>query len=160
MELSQRVDRSSIYHFEVINSCIRFDRARMRWRQYCHVRSLDHFCRKCPFVVNSRTRESKGNTYGLTVLSTLLQSCNVFVTWNVNICNDVIWINASQKPQEESSPVGPCLLALFLFVVCGSGKFLHSSVRTSVDSCKRTAEWHSLLCFSAVLQIIQSIRTA
>ncbi|CAD6231859.1 GSCOCG00001622001-RA-CDS, partial [Cotesia congregata] len=26
-----------------------------------------------------------------------------------------------QKPQEEGSPVGPWLLALFIFVVCGSG---------------------------------------
>lgn len=28
-----------------------------------------------------------------------------------------------QKPQEEGSPVGPWLLALFIFVVCGSGNF-------------------------------------
>ncbi|KYQ50405.1 hypothetical protein ALC60_10522 [Trachymyrmex zeteki] len=28
------------------------------------------------------------------------------------------------KSQEEGSPVGPWLLALFLFVVCGSGKYL------------------------------------
>ncbi|KAH0551251.1 Stress-associated endoplasmic reticulum protein 2, partial [Cotesia glomerata] len=26
----------------------------------------------------------------------------------------------SSKPQEEGSPVGPWLLALFIFVVCGS----------------------------------------
>ncbi|CAL1683975.1 Stress-associated endoplasmic reticulum protein 2 [Formica fusca] len=29
----------------------------------------------------------------------------------------------SSKSQEESSPVGPWLLALFLFVVCGSAVF-------------------------------------
>ena len=27
-----------------------------------------------------------------------------------------------QKNTEEKSPVGPALMALFLFVVCGSGK--------------------------------------
>jgi len=27
-----------------------------------------------------------------------------------------------QKPQEDKYPVGPGLLALFIFVVCGSGK--------------------------------------
>ncbi|CAK9815688.1 Stress-associated endoplasmic reticulum protein 2 [Anthophora quadrimaculata] len=29
----------------------------------------------------------------------------------------------SSKPQDDGSPVGPCLLALFLFVVCGSAVF-------------------------------------
>ncbi|XP_044011906.1 stress-associated endoplasmic reticulum protein 2 [Aphidius gifuensis] len=29
----------------------------------------------------------------------------------------------SSKAQEESSPVGPWLLALFIFVVCGSAVF-------------------------------------
>ena len=28
-----------------------------------------------------------------------------------------------QRPQEEKYPVGPILLGLFLFVVCGSGEF-------------------------------------
>ena len=38
-----------------------------------------------------------------------------------------------QKPQEEKYPVGPWLLALFIFVVCGSGtsslyyNFIHSN---------------------------------
>ena len=30
-----------------------------------------------------------------------------------------------QKPAEEKYPVGPWLLGLFVFVVCGSGKKLH-----------------------------------
>lgn len=30
---------------------------------------------------------------------------------------------SSQKPQDEKYPVGPALLALFIFVVCGSGKY-------------------------------------
>ncbi|XP_014219392.1 stress-associated endoplasmic reticulum protein 2 [Copidosoma floridanum] len=29
----------------------------------------------------------------------------------------------SSRPQDESSPVGPWLLALFIFVVCGSAIF-------------------------------------
>lgn len=29
----------------------------------------------------------------------------------------------SSKPQDDGSPIGPCLLALFLFVVCGSAVF-------------------------------------
>ncbi|XP_073650990.1 stress-associated endoplasmic reticulum protein 2 isoform X2 [Tursiops truncatus] len=29
------------------------------------------------------------------------------------------------RPQEEKYPVGPWLLALFVFVVCGSGHQLH-----------------------------------
>ncbi|KAF6376731.1 stress associated endoplasmic reticulum protein family member 2 [Rhinolophus ferrumequinum] len=39
------------------------------------------------------------------------------------------------RPQEEKYPVGPWLLALFVFVVCGSGG----------DSCSHTAWTHSLL---------------
>ncbi|XP_034940034.1 stress-associated endoplasmic reticulum protein 2 [Chelonus insularis] len=39
-------------------------------------------------------------------------------------------VSKSSKSQEESSPVGPWLLALFLFVVCGSVIFqLIQSIR-------------------------------
>ncbi|KYN01837.1 hypothetical protein ALC62_07309 [Cyphomyrmex costatus] len=36
----------------------------------------------------------------------------------------MVYLAAKEKSQEEGSPVGPWLLALFLFVVCGSGKYL------------------------------------
>ena len=40
-----------------------------------------------------------------------------------------------QKPSEEKTPIGPYLLALFIFVVCGSGKT------------KRVEQWRTFLGF-------------
>lgn len=52
---------------------------------------------------------------------------NSFETWNQNLALTVTfkcWSSRLfQRPQEEKYPVGPILLGLFLFVVCGSGKF-------------------------------------
>ncbi|KAK3543787.1 hypothetical protein QTP70_027197 [Hemibagrus guttatus] len=39
------------------------------------------------------------------------------------------------RPQEEKYPVGPWLLALFVFVVCGSGNFQFRLL------CLRTYKW-------------------
>ncbi|KAJ8404585.1 hypothetical protein AAFF_G00334480 [Aldrovandia affinis] len=47
------------------------------------------------------------------------------------------------RPQEEKYPVGPWLLALFVFVVCGSAAALSSPLSLST---------------TAIFQIIQSIR--
>lgn len=51
-----------------------------------------------------------------------------FETWNLNFAFTVTFKCSSshlfQKPQEEKYPVGPILLGLFIFVVCGSGEFI------------------------------------
>ncbi|KAK7802645.1 hypothetical protein U0070_023591, partial [Myodes glareolus] len=36
-------------------------------------------------------------------------------------CSAFSWAERALRPQEEKYPVGPWLLALFVFVVCGSG---------------------------------------
>ncbi|KAJ4433598.1 Stress-associated endoplasmic reticulum protein 2 [Periplaneta americana] len=36
----------------------------------------------------------------------------------------------SSKPQDEKYPVGPGLLALFIFVVCGSGKEVKNNLHS------------------------------
>jgi hypothetical protein len=41
-------------------------------------------------------------------------------------------LNVLQKPQDDKYPVGPGLLALFIFVVCGSGKAVVCFVLTYV----------------------------
>lgn len=65
------------------------------------------------------------------------------------------FLSGLQKANEDSSPVGPWLLGLFVFVVCGSGKntcylkyFDFSDINVY------------LFVSSAVFQIIQSIRMA
>lgn len=70
-----------------------------------------------------------------------------------------------QRPQEEKYPVGPWLLALFVFVVCGSGNikvfifFFRINVLIAIPVCV-IKNWlcHFSFLFSAIFQIIQSIR--
>ena len=38
------------------------------------------------------------------------------------VCLNIVLSVYFQRPQEEKYPVGPILLGLFIFVVCGSGK--------------------------------------
>lgn len=44
-----------------------------------------------------------------------------FVLFCFNCCSFLMCFCFTQRPQEEKYPVGPWLLALFVFVVCGSG---------------------------------------
>ncbi|XP_032170898.1 stress-associated endoplasmic reticulum protein 2 isoform X3 [Mustela erminea] len=45
------------------------------------------------------------------------------------------------RPQEEKYPVGPWLLALFVFVVCGSGSnFSHQDASPNPEAAKQTSE--------------------
>lgn len=50
----------------------------------------------------------------------VMRLANEKMSKNVNLRGSV---PKSQKPQEEKYPVGPGLLALFIFVVCGSAVF-------------------------------------
>jgi len=87
---------------------------------------------------------------------------NSFETWNQNLALTVTfkcWSSRLfQRPQEEKYPVGPILLGLFLFVVCGSGKF---TVNLSNVLCGVTAfqsvshEWYPRDCvFVAYVKLI------
>lgn len=49
-----------------------------------------------------------------------MKSANATVAKNVTKRGNV---KTTLNPQEEKSPVGPYLLALFIFVVCGSAIF-------------------------------------
>ncbi|XP_014615261.1 stress-associated endoplasmic reticulum protein 2 [Polistes fuscatus] len=49
-----------------------------------------------------------------------MRIANEKATKNINLRGNV---PKSSKPQDEGSPVGPWLLALFIFVVCGSAIF-------------------------------------
>ncbi|KYN31699.1 hypothetical protein ALC56_13838 [Trachymyrmex septentrionalis] len=56
---------------------------------------------------------------------------NCLFHWLSNVSQRTVYLMTKEtcicqqtKLQEEGSPVGPWLLALFLFVVCGSGKYL------------------------------------
>ena len=77
----------------------------------------------------------------------------------------------SLKPESDKSPIGPYLIALFVFVVCGSGKPRagtpdHTSVSDSLDcvsvgACGRMVSNQPVsfpFLSSAIFQIIQSIR--
>ncbi|XP_061525175.1 stress-associated endoplasmic reticulum protein 1 isoform X1 [Phyllopteryx taeniolatus] len=57
----------------------------------------------------------------------------------------------SRPVNEDKSPVGPWLLALFVFVVCGSGE----SIQTSA---LQVLHLSVSMCVAAIFQIIQSIR--
>ncbi|XP_063744257.1 stress-associated endoplasmic reticulum protein 2 isoform X1 [Eleginops maclovinus] len=65
------------------------------------------------------------------------------------------------RPQEEKYPVGPWLLALFVFVVCGSGYSNRAHTCLSLGTLSKLLEtqmaapWVKVL---SIFQIIQSIR--
>ncbi|KAI5942658.1 stress-associated endoplasmic reticulum protein 2 isoform X1 [Manis javanica] len=69
------------------------------------------------------------------------------------------------RPQEEKYPVGPWLLALFVFVVCGSEERLRTCIYSGIPALEAELRWtiwgrclisHRLP--QAIFQIIQSIR--
>lgn len=80
---------------------------------------------------HSQNVHTRGNV-PKTLVSDLFFDCLIFkrcglcvfvfrLQYDISSFSNAI-LSYPQKPQDEKYPVGPALLALFVFVVCGSGK--------------------------------------
>ena len=58
-----------------------------------------------------------------TVIALLLQ-INMILSYLIMLFSMCFTLVCLQKPEEDQYPVGPWLLGLFIFVVCGSGNVL------------------------------------